>query len=99
MMRLFKALMMSAMAALSLAAPTEVVAGRVLTHHNLLPLDTFPTINTLHTTNALRSVPLHTTHALHPVPAVPTHTLRHLPAVSTNALHPLSTHALHHVPA
>ena len=89
-----------ALTAVCLAAPTELVAGRVLTQHNLLPLQTF---------RAVPALPLHTNTAVHQLHPVHT-TLHHLPAVSTHALHPfhpfprqplpaVAAHSLRHLPA
>merc|ERR1712117_2005 len=58
-MTLFKALFLPALAVIARAAPTEVVAGRVVTH-------AIPSLTTLH---HVRTVPA--AHAVHAVPAVP----------------------------
>merc|ERR1712117_718110 len=61
-MTLFKALFLPALAVIARAAPTEVVAGRVVTH-------AVPSLTTLH---RVRTVPAaHALHAVHAVPAVP----------------------------
>jgi len=61
-MTLFKALFLPALAVIARAAPTEVVAGRVVTH-------AVPSLTALH---HVRTVPAtHALHAVHAVPAVP----------------------------
>merc|ERR1712051_507395 len=93
--------MMSAMTTLSLAAPTELVAGRVLTHHNLLPLLSLravPAVHSLHTANAIHNLPV-TTHALHGFPALRTVATHALPTVATHSLPTVATHSLHGFPA
>merc|ERR1712083_477277 len=60
-MSLFKALLfLPALSVVARAAPTEVVAGRVVTH-------AVPSLSTLHHT---RTVPTHALHSVHAVPAV-----------------------------
>merc|ERR1712083_1061802 len=60
-MSLFKALLfLPALSVVARAAPTEVVAGRVVTH-------AVPSLTTLH---HVRTVPTHALHAVHAVPAV-----------------------------
>merc|ERR1712154_360444 len=60
-MTLFKALFLPAIAVIARAAPTEVVAGRVVTH-------AVPSLTTLH---HVRTVPAaHALHAVHAVHAV-----------------------------
>merc|ERR1712083_376958 len=60
-MSLFKALLfLPALSVVARAAPTEVVAGRLVTH-------AVPSLTTLH---HVRTVPTHALHAVHAVPAV-----------------------------
>ena len=75
--------LLSAVVPLALAAPAHLLAGRVLSHHDLLPL------HSLHTGRAFQ--------AFHAVPTVAGHQLhaiRTLPTVATHALPGIATHAL-----
>merc|ERR1711874_383051 len=68
MSKLFKALLLSALSMSARAAPTEVVAGRVVTH-------AVPSLTTLH---HVRTVPA--LHAVHAAPAV--HAVHQAPVVT-----------------
>merc|ERR1712020_183912 len=61
-MTLFKALFLPALAVIASAAPTEVVAGRVVTH-------AVPSLTTVHHVRTLPAA--RALHAIHAVPAVP----------------------------
>merc|ERR1712106_810367 len=69
-MSLFKALLLSALAVTAKAAPTEVVAGRVVTH-------AVPSLHTFHSNPPLHAV--RGVAAVHTAPAV--HVVRGVPAV------------------
>merc|ERR1712106_221554 len=83
-MSLFKALLLSALAVTAKAAPTEVVAGRVVTH-------AVPSLHTFHTSPLLHAVrgvaAVHTAPAVHVVRGVPAvhhihHAVQQAPAVT-----------------
>merc|ERR1712106_891092 len=83
-MSLFKALLLSALAVTAKAAPTEVVAGRVVTHA-VPSLHTFHSNPLLHTVRVVPAV--HTVQAAHVVRGVPAvhlvhHAVPQAPAVT-----------------
>merc|ERR1711892_385099 len=83
-MSIFKTILLSALAVTAKAAPTEVVAGRVVTH-------AVPSLRTFHTSPLLHAVrgvaAVHTTPAVHVVRGVPAvhhihHAVQQAPAVT-----------------